>query len=68
MVAENKQGLPFNRHFGNNLFNIMYKAHIQHAVGLIKYQHPDMLQVNKTLVNQVEQAARGGHKNIDTPF
>ena len=45
--------------------NLRQKAHVQQPVGLIEYEHFDLGQVNITLLQMVEETARGGDDDID---
>ena len=40
------------------------KAHVKHAVGLVKHQHGHLGQINDAAVHQVVQAARRGNEHV----
>jgi hypothetical protein len=46
----------------------MYKAHVQHAIGLIEHKNLDIIQRNKTLVHQIQETSRCGYQDIDALF
>ena len=50
----------------NNAFNIMNKAHIQHAVGLIEHQHLQIGELHCVLAVEVHQTAGRRNEDIDT--
>ena len=45
---------------------IVYKAHVEHFVSLVKYNGVDVSKFNHTTVNEVYQAARCGYNNLHT--
>ena len=60
-----QQGLPtFGRVF-DDLANIVFKTHVEHAVGFIQHQRLHLGQADGALVHVVEQAARRGDDDID---
>ena len=63
--SREEQGLAAGRQLGEHAPHIVYKAHVQHAVGFIKHEMPDVGQRDKPLVDQVEQTARRGHQDVD---
>ena len=67
LVAEGgreQQALLVARHQGQHFFHIMDKAHVQHAVGLVKDQDLHLAQVQHALLVQVQQAAGGGYQQV----
>jgi len=42
------------------------EAHVEHAVSLVEHEHLDAGQIAVALVAQVEQATRGGDKDVDS--
>ena len=46
-----------------DLFQCMNEAEIEHLVGFIKDKDFDMAQVERALLDQVDQATRGGNEN-----
>ncbi|MNS67590.1 hypothetical protein D3C72_1008450 [compost metagenome] len=68
LVAEGgreQQALLFLGHQGQDLLHVVDEAHVQHAVGFVQDQHLDLAQVEHALLLQVEQAAGGGHEDVD---
>src|ERR1041385_9108967 len=63
-----EQGLPLHRKMGDHLFYIVDKAHIQHAVCLIKHEELNVIEVNEALVHEVEQSSRSSDKDINSSF
>ena len=59
-----QQSLAFNRQAAHNLFDIINKAHIQHFVSLVQYEEFDMVQMNSTAVDMVNQTARSTDNNL----
>ena len=53
-----KQRLPFSGNRRNDLFNSRQKAHVQHAVGLVKDKEPDTAQFQQLAADEVQQPAR----------
>ena len=51
-------------HQGQHFFDVVDKAHVQHAVGLVEHQDLDLAQVQRALARVVQQAAGGGHQNV----
>ena len=47
-----------------HFFHVMDKAHVEHAVGLIKHQNFYAREVKHALTLQIEQAPRCGYQNI----
>jgi hypothetical protein len=50
--SREEQCLPFGWYFGDDLFDIIDKSHIEHTIGLIEYKYFEILQVYKTLIDQ----------------
>ena len=70
-VAEGRreqQALFVFGHQGQDLLDVMDKAHVQHAVGFVEHQDFHGGQVEQALLLQVEQAAWGGHQNVHAFF
>ena len=42
----------------------MNKAHIEHSVSFVEYQYAQLIEFNRILRVQVEQAARCGCQNV----
>ena len=43
----------------------MDEAHVQHAVGFVEHQHLDLVEAQRALVDEIEQAAGRGHQHFD---
>ena len=63
-----KQGLPFSGTPGNNVFDDRQKAHVEHAIDLVEHENVDIAQTDRSLFEIVDQAARSGDNDIDSPF
>ena len=59
-----QQRLTLGRRLAHNAADGGQKAHVEHAVGLVEYQHLDLVQVAGALLDQVDQTARRGDQNI----
>ena len=53
-----QQRLSLGRRLAHNAADGGQKAHVEHAVGLVEYQHFDLAQVAGTLLDQIDQTAR----------
>ena len=62
-----EERLPLFRQCFQYFFNVMNEAHVEHPVGFVEHEILDVPQVKVPLTDQVEQAARRGDQNIDTP-
>ena len=63
-----QQALFFPGHDSQDLFHVMDKAHVQHAVGFVQYQHLHLAQIQHALLQQVQQTTGRGHQNVHTFF
>ena len=59
------QGLALLRGERDDLLDVADEAHIEHSVGLVEHQHLDRVESDMALLDQIEQAARGGDENVD---
>lgn len=50
----------------HHLLNVLHKAHIQHAVGLVQNGEADALKVHAVAANKVKQPSGGGHQDMTT--
>ena len=50
---------------GDNGFNVVDKAHVQHAVGFVQHQHFQAAKIDAPAAHVVHQAAGGGDHNIN---
>ena len=60
------QILALGGQFGNDLFHVMDKAHVQHPVGLVQHKNFHISKVYKALSHKVVQTARARHQNVHT--
>ena len=65
MVAENNSVWRFFGHGGDDPSHIIYKTHIEHAVGLVENKHLDVRKVDAAPLHVVEQATRCGDDDVD---
>ena len=59
-----KHRLAFGGQFGNDLLDVVDKAHVQHAVCLVQHKVREVAQVHVALAHKVQQAAGGGGHQI----
>ena len=59
-----QQRLLLLGHQGQHFFDVVNKAHVQHAVGFVQDQDLHLRQVQRALLRVVQQAAGGGHQNV----
>ena len=54
---------------GGSIFTIclqrMDEAEIEHLVGLVEHEDLDLAQAQEALLDEVDQAARGGDQDVD---
>jgi hypothetical protein len=60
-----QQGLALFRDQRDDLLDVADEAHVEHAVGFVQHQDFDAGQVHRLLADVVEQAAGGGHQDVD---
>jgi hypothetical protein len=66
-VAENSRLCLLPGHQRQHLLDVVDEAHVQHAVGFVQHQDLAPGQVEHALLLQVQQAAGGGHQDVDAP-
>ena len=59
-----QQRLTLGRRLAHNAADGGQKAHVEHAIGLVEYQHLDLVQVAGALLDQVDQTARRGDQDV----
>ena len=59
-----KDGLAFFRRGLEDLLDIFAEAHIQHAIGLIKNDHLNLVQAQRATPDMIDQAARSSDDNL----
>ncbi|MNC15251.1 hypothetical protein D3C75_630620 [compost metagenome] len=52
---------------GVHRLQLFGKAQVEHAVGFVQHQGLHLVELHGVLPEQVEQAARGSHQQVDTP-
>lgn len=60
-----KQGLALRRNLRQHPFDVGDEAHIEHPVHLVENEDLYLIQVDESLLHQVEQPTGSGHENID---
>ncbi len=60
-----QQCLAFGRHLLDDPPDIGQETHVEHAVRLVQHEHFHMRQVDRFLVEVVEQTAGAGHDDLD---
>ncbi len=59
-----EQGLAIRRDLFEQRLDLVHKAHVEHAVRLVKHQMAQVFQTQRPLPQMVEQTARGGDQQI----
>ena len=62
-----KQGLALLRQHLHDAADVVDKAHVEHAVGLIEHKVAHAVEREQSLADEVEQAARRGDEDVYTP-
>ncbi|PNG84361.1 hypothetical protein CBL13_04227 [Pseudomonas putida] len=62
-----QQRLALARQCRIHRLQLFGKAQVKHAVGFIQHQGLHLVELHGVLPEQVEQAARGSHQQVDTP-
>ncbi len=57
--------LAAGRQHVDDLLDVGQEAQVEHLVGLVEHEGPDVLEVELLLAGQVEQAARGADDHVD---
>ena len=60
-----EQGLALPREALHHLADVPQEAHVEHAVGLVQDEDLHIGEVHVPLAHQIEQAAGGGHQDVD---
>ena len=47
------------------LLDVVDEAHVEHAIGFVEHQHFDLVEAQRALVNQIEQAAGRRNQHFD---
>src|SRR6476619_3247314 len=50
---------------GDDFAHVVNEAHVEHPIGFVKYEDRYPVELNVTLIEQVEQAPGRGNQNID---
>ncbi len=65
MVAEkNSVCRVFGKH-RDDLSDVVDEAHVEHAIGFVENQHLDLVEAQRALIDQIEQAAGRCHQHFD---
>ena len=65
MVAEKNSVWRCVRELGDDLADVVDEAHVEHAVGLVEDEHLDVAEAQRVALDEIEQAAGGGHQHVD---
>ena len=60
-----QQVLPLLRDQRDDAFDIVYEAHVKHAIGFVEYQHFDARKVDISLLCVIEQTAGCRDEDVD---
>ncbi len=52
----------------DHLADVVYEAHVEHGVRLVEHEILQLAEVDKALVDQVEQSSWSGHHDVHTTF
>src|SRR3989338_8537979 len=58
-------GLAFGGNTFQNLTNLRFKTHVEHAVGFVENQNFNVAELKGFLFEVIDQASRRGHNNIE---
>ena len=59
-----QQRLTRSRRSGNDRFDVVDEAHVEHAVGFVEHEHLQLRQVNTAAFQVVEQTARRSNQDF----
>ena len=65
MVAEKNSVCRSLPQHGDDAADVGDEAHVEHAVGFVEHQHFDLVEAQRALVDEIEQAARRRHQHFD---
>ena len=65
MVAEKNSVCRSLRQHGDDALDVVDEAHVEHAVGFVEHEHLDLVETQRALVDEIEQAAGRGHQDFD---
>ena len=51
---------------GDDEFDVRNESHIQHFIGFVEYEGPDVREANRGVVEQVDEPSGGGDEDIDS--
>ena len=66
MVAENISVCRSRRQLGDDLADVVDKAHVEHPVGLVEHETFDLAEAERIASDEIEQPARRGDENVHT--
>jgi len=59
-----EQRLPLTRHHSDDALDVMDESHVEHAIGFVEHQHLDLVEAQRTLLHEIEQAPGRSHQNL----
>ena len=59
-----QQGLAFAWHFGDDLFDVLKKAHVEHTVGFIENERFDVLKIDRLFLQMLQNAPRSSDDDM----
>src|SRR5205085_11935749 len=62
-----KEGLPVGRDLFDDSAHIREKSHVEHPIDFIEDEDVDVAKIERALLHEVEQSARGGDHNVHAP-
>ena len=65
MVAEKNSVCRSLRQHGDDALDVVDEAHVEHAVGFVEHEHLDLVEAQRALVHEIEQAAGRGDQHVD---
>ena len=60
-----EQRLALGRQLGDDPADVVDEAHVEHAVGFVEHEHLDAIEMDGTVLHEVEQPAGGGDQDVD---
>ena len=63
-----EQSLTFIRQIAHDFFHVVNEAHIQHFVSFVQYQEFNMVKLDSSAVDMVNQTTRGTNYNLNIVF
>jgi hypothetical protein len=63
-----ENGLPLVGSGGEDLFDVLAEAHVEHAVGLVEHDHLDRAELQGASIHVIHDAAGRADHDLDTFF